>query len=396
MRVLAITNLYPNPYQPHRASWNRHQLRLLGKRHPVQVISPIAWTDEIQWRRKAGALVPSSRRVAHDGMIVDHPVHAFTPGVLRRAYGKFFQWSVQGAFERALREFRPTVVFAPWAYPDGWAAVTLARKANLPVLVKVHGSDILLLPKNPARRRGTEAAVRGADAVLAVSADLKRSLVEMGVAPSHVRVIYDGVDTSVFRPGDKAAARAAVGLVSEEPVVLFVGNLVPVKAIDVLIAACGKLKTEGWPVRLVLIGSGPLRANLEEQAARLGLRDRVELVGSLAQDRLANWYRAADVFVLPSHSEGVPNVLLEASACGAPWVASRVGGIPEIAELGFSRLVPPNDPDRLAAAIREHASAERPAQHARARALEEVVDELEELLRQVETRTLSLASLRPD
>jgi len=353
------------------------------------VISPIAWTDETKWRRKAGALVPPSRRVAHDGMIVDHPVYAFTPGVLRRAYGRFFQWSVRAAFERALREFRPTVVFAPWAYPDGWAAGELARKANLPILLKVHGSDILMLPKNPARRRGTEAAVRAADAVLAVSADLERSLVAMGVAPERVRVIYDGVDTSVFHPGDKAVAREAVALSSEEPVVLFVGNLVPVKAVDVLIAACAKLKTQGWPVRLVLIGSGPLRANLEEQAARLGIRDRVELVGSLAQDRLANWYRATDVFVLPSHSEGVPNVLLEAAACGAPWVASRVGGIPEIAELGFSRLVAPNDPDRLAVAIREHASAERPAQHARPRALEDVVDELEELLRQVEARTLT-------
>src|SRR5262249_20192692 len=103
---------------------------------------------------------------------------------------------------------------------------------------------------------------------------------------------------------------------------------------------------------LVAVGDGPLRPDLERQAAASGLCGRVRFIGSRPWSELPDWYRAADVFCLPSHSEGVPNVLLEASACGTPWVASQVGGIPEIANLGVSRLVPPNTPPALAAALR--------------------------------------------
>jgi len=81
------------------------------------------------------------------------------------------------------------------------------------------------------------------------------------------------------------------------------------------------------------------------------LNDHVKLLGAKAHNELPDWYRAADVFVLPSRSEGLPNVLLEASACGTPFVASNVGGIPEIAHLGASKLVQPNDAQSLASAI---------------------------------------------
>jgi glycosyltransferase involved in cell wall biosynthesis len=109
---------------------------------------------------------------------------------------------------------------------------------------------------------------------------------------------------------------------------------------------------------------------------------------------LADWYRAADLFVLPSRSEGVPNVLLEASACGCPWVASRVGGISEIAHLGQSRLVPPDDPHALAAAIRD-SLGRPPGTLVPPRGWDATVDEMEQLLRQVTDRRTPLPSGRP-
>jgi glycosyltransferase involved in cell wall biosynthesis len=353
MRVLAITNLYPNPYQSHRAPFNRHQLRLIGERHPMHVIAPIAWMDELRARRHGAARLPWSRRLELDGLMVDHPSYLYPPGVLRRCYGKLYLWSVRRTFRRVIREFRPTVILAPWAYPDGWAAVQLGREAALPVVIKVHGSDILLLPQFPCRRAGTEEAVRGADAVIAVSADLRERLIEIGVEPQRIGIVYDGVDTAMFHRGSKAEARQRVGLGDGEPVALFVGNLVPVKGIDVLLDACSVLKARNAPVRLTVIGSGPLQPMLEQQARRLGIANRITFLGSLPQQRIADWYRAADLFVLPSRSEGVPNVLLEASACGIPWIASRVGGIPEITHLGQSQLVPPNQPEALAHAMSE-------------------------------------------
>jgi glycosyltransferase involved in cell wall biosynthesis len=134
------------------------------------------------------------------------------------------------------------------------------------------------------------------------------------------------------------------------PVLLWVGHMVPVKGLDVLINACA-LACGRADFRLYLIGSGPLREDLVRQAAALGVTDRVQFVGYVAHDQLGDWYRAADMTVLPSHSEGVPNVLLESIASGTPFVASRVGGVPEIADPLIDRLVAPGNPTALADAL---------------------------------------------
>jgi glycosyltransferase involved in cell wall biosynthesis len=386
MRILALTNLYPNPYQPHRAPFNRHQLRLLAARHAVRVISPIAWTDELAARRRGMAPLRRDRPTSCDGLTVDHPRYFFTPRVGRGWYGHFYLASVWRTFRRVAAEFRPDLVFAPWAYPDGWAAVQLARRLGRPAVLQVHGSDVLQLGRFPARRRRTVAATRAADGVVAVSEDLASHLTAFGVAPERIRVIYDGVDRSLFCPGSQADARTRVGLAAGEPVVLFIGNLVPVKAVDVLIEACARLAAEKSPVRLVVIGQGPLRSDLEALARTRGIGGRVRFLGALPQSSLPDWYRAADVFALPSHSEGVPNVLLEASAAGTPWVASAVGGIPEIARLGRSRLAPPNAPAAVARAIRETLAGPELPPSTGPRSRQEAVLELEQFLWQCSVR----------
>jgi glycosyltransferase involved in cell wall biosynthesis len=385
MRVLTITNLYPNPFHQHRATFNRTHLRLLGQRHPVRVISPIAWTDELRARLRGKPSLPEGRQLVLDGLEVEHPRFLFTPKILRGTHGRSYLVSVRSAFERAVEEFRPDILFAPWAYPDGWAAVELGRRAGIPVVVKVHGSDILLLDQHAGRTAPTSEALQWADAVVAVSEDLSRHVVELGADPSRVRVIYDGVDKDRFHPGPASEARTRLGLNFETPMVLSVGNLVPVKGQDVLIEACARLVGEGLRFTCCLIGGGPLQAALERQAASRQLGDRFRILGALPQATLPDWYRSADVFALPSHSEGVPNVLLEAAACGTPFVASKVGGIPEIEGVGPCRLVPPNDPVALAEALR--AILEQPSSTHRAeetvRDVSETVEDLEQLFEDV-------------
>jgi glycosyltransferase involved in cell wall biosynthesis len=142
-----------------------------------------------------------------------------------------------------------------------------------------------------------------------------------------------------------------LNLPADTPLILFVGNLVSVKGLDVLLDACGRLHAGGVSYTCLLIGAGPLRGELDSRVQHLGLRERIRFVGQVPNDQLPDWYRAATVFVLPSRSEGVPNVLLEAAACGAPFVASRVGGVPEVTHLGINQLVPPNDSQLLADAL---------------------------------------------
>jgi glycosyltransferase involved in cell wall biosynthesis len=352
MRILALTNLYPNPYQPHRATFNRQHLRLLAADHAVAVIAPILWTDELALRRGRARLA-ANRRVTFDGITVYHPSYIYPPKVLRNLYGHFFRESVRHTFERAVAAFRPDLIYTPWAYPDGWAAVELGRRAGLPVVIKVHGSDVLGLDTYPGRRARTLEALTGADRVIAVSRDLAARVIGLGADPARVRVIYDGVDAARFCPGPRGEARERLGLAASGPVVLFVGNLVPVKGAEVLIDACACLARGGLHVRCYLVGLGPLRAALERRVRLQGLERLVTLIGPVPHDRLPDWYRSADAFVLPSYSEGVPNVLLEAAACGIPFVASRVGGIPEVAAAAASRLVPPGNTELLAREIRQ-------------------------------------------
>jgi glycosyltransferase involved in cell wall biosynthesis len=359
MRILAVTNLYPNPFHPTRATFNRQLLRALAARHDVRVIAPILWTDELSARRRGQPPLPPGRRVVCDGIPVEHPRYLFPPKVLRHWYGHCFRASIRPAFERAVREFRPDLVFTPWAYPDGWAAVEVGHAAGLQVVLKVHGSDVLMLEKYPRRQARTAEALRRADGIVAVSQDLAERVVELGADPRGVEVVYDGIDDSHFHPGPQDVARAELGLPPDGRVVLFVGNLIPVKGLDVLIRACALLRQQGLSFTCVLVGQGPLGAALRQQADRAGLEDCVRFLGALPHDRLPAWYRAADVFVLPSHSEGVPCVLLEAAACGTPFVASRVGGIPEIAHLGPSELTPPGNVEHLAAALRRRLDGPR-------------------------------------
>jgi glycosyltransferase involved in cell wall biosynthesis len=385
MRVLGLTNLYPNPMQPHRAPFNRHLFRLLAERHAVRLIAPVAWTDELSARRRGADPLPPERRVTTDGLTVEHPRYYFPPRLMRGWYGHCYQASVRGAFRRAVAGFRPDVVHAPWAYPDGWAAVRLAHAAGLPVTIQVHGSDVRLLDRYPARRRRTVEALRAADGVIAVSRELADTIVGLGVDPDRVVVRHDGIDPELFRPASGSAARDRLGMDRTTRRLLFIGNLVEVKGIDVLLDACHRLRHRGLDFEADLVGHGPLRGALERQARRLGLGN-VHFRGPLPQAELPDWYRAADVFVLPSRSEGVPNVLLEAMACRTPFVASRVGGIPEVAVAGLSRLVPPDDPAALAEAVAAELTAPPrdpdrwPAPRLRTEAVAEVAEFLESVV----------------
>lgn len=286
-----------------------------------------------------------------DGIQVEYPRYVFPPRILRGSYGHCYRQSIGRAFDRALNEFHPDIVYATWAYPDGWAAVKLARKANLPVVVKVHGSDIHLLDKHPARKRRTREALCQADGVIAVSEDLARQVVGLGIDSGRVYVVSNGVDSDLFSPSSRGEARRRLNLSDDRPIIVFVGNLVPVKGVDVLVRACKIFSEEKMDFSCYLIGRGPLQKSLEHQIQSCGLQGKIQCLGSKPHKELPDWYRAANLVVLPSHSEGLPNVLLEAVACGTRFVASDVGGIREIAIGDRGKLVPPGDAAALAQAI---------------------------------------------
>jgi glycosyltransferase involved in cell wall biosynthesis len=245
-------------------------------------------------------------------------------------------------------DFRPDVAIAFFSIPSGPAAWLLKAARGTPYVVSLRGGDV---PGFDARHMGQMHAItapitsliwRDASAVVANSGGL-RGLASAFARDLPIAEIPNGVDTQRFSPGDRATQRSG-------PVeLLFVGRLAKQKGLDVLLDALHLLPNAAW--RLRIVGDGPERAALENQATHHGMANRVIFHGWAQRDELAELYRGSDVFVFPSNDEGMPNVLLEALACGLPVVATRVAGNEELISLENGFLVPPRDPTAFAAAL---------------------------------------------
>jgi teichuronic acid biosynthesis glycosyltransferase TuaC len=251
-----------------------------------------------------------------------------------------------------LAELRPDCVLSYWAHPDGAVAARFARAAKIRSGVIVGGSDVLVLARKPgARRRSVVRALQANDAVITVGRQLAHTVEALGVPARKIHVVYQGVDDALFSPGPAIDARRRLAIPESGKVIVSIGSLIPVKGIDVLLEAMSRLTAGPGDVKLYLVGDGTGRRDLETLTKRLGLESVVRFVGKVNQTELPDWYRAADLTVLASRSEGVPNVLRESLACGTPFVATRVGGVSEIAEGTTCRLVPAEDPVALSEAI---------------------------------------------
>ncbi len=352
MRILAITNLYPRPGHELMAAFNRQQFRALAQQHELRVVAPIPWQEALRDRMTRRT---APRHYANgDGIQVDHPIYYYLPRVRPHRYGERYLRSIRPTVDRLLKEFRPDVLLTCWAHPDGWATVELARQAGLPAVVKVIGTDVLVLARQAQRRDPISHTLRQADAVVAVSRDLAQHVEQLGVDPQRVHVVSEGTNRELFTPGDKAESRARLGLTSDRPIVLFVGNLLESKGAALLIEACRLARDQATPeFDCYLVGAGRDEGKLRGLIEKHSLSDAVKLPGPCPQAKLPDWYRASDVVALPSFSEGIPNVLREAISCGRPFVATRVGGIPEISHPSYSRLIERGDVHGLAAALAE-------------------------------------------
>jgi D-inositol-3-phosphate glycosyltransferase len=239
-----------------------------------------------------------------------------------------------------------------WGVPLVHSAHTLAKVKN----TLLADGD---LPEPMARVIGEEQVVAEADRLVASTEEEADELVELYRADrSAVRVIAPGVDLAAFTPGPTAAARARVGLDRDADVLLFVGRIQPLKAPDVLLRAVALARADlARPVQVVILGA-PSGSGLAEPAwltglaAALGIADSVRFVAPVGRDVVADYYRAADLTVVPSFSESFGLVALESQACGTPVAAAAVGGLTTAVADGASGvLVPGHEPELWAKVI---------------------------------------------
>jgi glycosyltransferase involved in cell wall biosynthesis len=344
IRVLAITNLFPNNKEPMKGVFNKQQFLELKKHCEIKVIAPV------QWHRCAGII----RNEIIDGIEVHHPCFFTIPGFGRSLNGFFFYFSLICKVKELRKNFKFDLILAFWAYPDGFGSFLLAKSFKKPLIIKAGGSDINYNTQYPLRRRLISYALRNSNKVISVSNALKKHMVEIGVPENKIFVNPNGVNTALFHPMPKDYCREKLKLSLNSKIILFVGNLVPVKGVNYLIDAFAKLDRNGADLKLLIAGSGGLKASLEGQAVKLGIKEKVLFYGKQGHEDISSYINACDVFCLPSINEGCPNVVLEALACGKPVVASRVGGIPDmIPSDKFGVLVEPQDSTALAEGLKK-------------------------------------------
>lgn len=304
----------------------RERLRQLVARHPIEsaVVAPVPWfpsRSPLFGRYAEFARVPA--RETADGVQVFHPRFVVVPKIGDAVTPLSYYRSIRHVVRsEMLADY--DVIDAHYAFPDGAAAVLLGRKLNKPVVLTVRGSDINLMPREVAAGRWIRWTLPRCDAIVAVSEDLARRVASLTGGVAKVTVLQNGVDRDKFTLLNRPAVKRELDLAG--PVVLSVGNLIELKGHQLVIDAIPRIDKAS----LVVIGKGPMRDKLRDQVRLLGLSDRVRILDEVTQDRLVRYYNAADVLVLASTHEGMPNVVLESLACGTPVVATAVGGVPEI------------------------------------------------------------------
>jgi D-inositol-3-phosphate glycosyltransferase len=314
--------------------------------------------------RSQNAAIPRVVPLAEHARVVHLPAGAEAPMPREQVHGHLDEFVAGVEAWRAAEEIDYDLVHGNY-WLSGVVGLTLRDRWRVPLVQMFHtlgrlknGAGVAA-EQEPALRIAEERRIiASADRLVAANVIERGHLVaEYDADPRRIAVIPCGVDTALFAPGDRDAARASLGL-GDGPLLLYVGRIAPIKGLETLLDALGCLRGAGHLARLVVVGgdtderSGGHEGQLRRRATRQGLGDAVTFVGAQSQDRLRDYYVAADATVLPSYYESFGMVALEAMACGSAVIASRVGGLQTTVRDGVTGvLVSEGDPCALAATI---------------------------------------------
>lgn len=339
-------------------------------------------------------VVETAKRLAAAGIEVEiftratssdlPPVVELAPGVMvRHTTAGPFEGLVKGDLPGQLCAMTAGVLRVEASHPEGWFDLVhshywlsgqvgwlAAERWGVPLvhsmhtMAKVKNAELAAgdVPEPPVRLIGEEQVVAAVTRLVANTRDEAEQLIGLyGADPGAVDVVHPGVDLDVFSPGDRRVAREVLGVPDGALLLLFVGRIQPLKAPDVLLRAAAimvDLEPELRNRLVVGICGGPSGSGLERPTAledlahELGIRELVRFIPPSDRQTLADWYRAADLTVVPSHSESFGLVAVESQACGTPVVAAAVGGLRTAVDDGVSGyLVEGHDPRDYAKAI---------------------------------------------
>lgn len=357
LRVLSISTLFPNPARPALGPFVASQMQAVAARGDVDLVMvnplgippwPLSLHPEYAALRGIGPSSPLGP------LTVRHPRFTLIPRIGARSNPTRIARGVLPLARRLHAEAPFDLVDAQFFFPDGPAAGRIAAALDLPLTIKARGADIHHWGTQAGSGPQVLAAARQAAGILAVSEALKADMAALGMDAGRITVHYTGLDRERFHPVPRDRVRAEIagmlGIPPDGALLVATGALIERKGQRLAIEALARLDRAG--IRLALAGKGPDEAALRALAARLGLSDRVHVLGQVGHDRLPRLLAAADAMVLPSASEGLANVWVEALACGAPLVIPDIGGAREVVRHASAGRIAARDPDAIAAAVR--------------------------------------------
>lgn len=272
--------------------------------------------------------------------------------------GAFFAINAKKELKKLIERENIDIIHGHYLFPAGWASVKAGKSAHIKTYVTSHGSDMFeMYDKQSFMRPLIKKVLKDADVVLAVSNALKEEIINTKIPniEEKVRLHWNAVDVNKFKTTKENESKFKKELVQEfnidddKPIILFVGNVIKRKNVDLLLEAKKRMDTKA---NLVIVGDGPLLGQLKAKAENEhheGTLENVCFTGSRTD--VEDIIPSCDLLVLPSFSESFGLVLIEALSCGKPVIGSNVGGIKEIITEDVGLLIDPNDSEDLAKAI---------------------------------------------
>ena len=268
LRVLFVSNLFPNSLEPARGVFNLHQVRHLSRICQIRVVAPIAWFF-FKGRFAPPGTVPAFEVI--DNIPIYHPKTFYLPQVGRILNPQLYACSLTKLIAKIRQEFPFDIIYVDWAYPDGCGVAKLSNHLHVPFVAAFAGSDANVYFNYRIRRRQILKMTNQASAVTVRSRALKDVLIQHGVPGGKIHVLYNGVDCTQYQPVPRAEARHRLALDDNHKVLVYVGRLSPEKGVGDLLAALALLrKRHPSCIRLIVVGDGHQReALLDEGADRL-------------------------------------------------------------------------------------------------------------------------------
>jgi hypothetical protein len=352
MKVLVLSHMYPSSFNFLSGIFVHEQVKeLIRQGCEIKVVSPVPLSffplNKISSKWYRYSKVPF--REVRDGVEVYYPRYvAFPRDVFFASSGLRMYWGIRKLIRQLYESFRFDIIHAHVALPDGYAAMLVSKELKKPFVVTIHGQDLQhTIYKGHGCRKSLSRVFENADIVITVSGKLKRvAEVEIGFSDK-IRVINNGINKN--RIEQIALLAKNTGTCGNEKIILSVSNLIKTKGIDFNLLALSRLLPKYPDVKYLVIGDGPEKGSLLDLSEKLGIIRNVEFLGKQPNDEVIRYMCNADIFSLPSWSEGFGIVYLEAMACGKPVIACQGEGIEDVIEDGETGfLVRPQDVDSLA------------------------------------------------